>query len=55
MSVIPLGIILYMQLTSPGFLDVLYGNEMGICIMTACLALYLAAFQWGVRLTEIEV
>lgn len=55
MSVIPLGMILYMQLTSPGFLDVLYGNAMGICIMTICLMLYLAAFQWGVRLTEIEV
>lgn len=55
MSVIPLGIILYMQFTSPGFLDVLYGNAVGICVMTVCLLLYLGAFWWGVRLTEIEV
>ena len=55
MSVIPLGIILYMHLTSPGFLDVLYHTGIGICVMTFCLFLYLFAFVWGVRLTEIEV
>lgn len=55
MSFIPLGIILYMQITSPGFLSVLYGNPVGICVMTACLLLYTAAFQWGVRLTQIDV
>ena len=55
MSVIPLGIILYMHLTSPGFLDVLYHTGVGICVMTFCLFLYLFAFVWGVRLTEIEV
>lgn len=55
MSIIPLGIILYMRITSPGFLDVLYDTTAGICIMTFCLALYLFAFFWGVRLTDIEV
>lgn len=55
MSCIPLGIILYMQITSPEFLSVLYGNPVGICVMTACLLLYTAAFQWGVRLTQIDV
>lgn len=55
MSIIPLGIILYMRITSPGFLDVLYDTTAGICVMTFCLALYLFAFFWGVRLTDIEV
>lgn len=55
MSVIPLGIILYMQITSPEFLSVLYGNPVGACVMTICLLLYAAAFQWGVRLTQIDV
>ena len=55
MSIIPLGIILYMRITSPGFLDVLYDTTAGICVMTFCLALYLFAFVWGVRLTDIEV
>ena len=55
MSIIPLGIILYMRITSPGFLDVLYDTTAGVCVMTFCLALYLFAFFWGVRLTDIEV
>ncbi len=55
MSFIPLGIILYMQFTSPEFLSVLYGNPVGIFVMTICLLLYIVAFQWGVRLTQIEV
>lgn len=55
MSVLPLGIILYMQLSSPSFLSVLYGNPVGIGIMTLCLGIYLFAYQWGERLVEIEI
>lgn len=55
MSIIPLGMILYMQITSPGFLSVLYGNVAGVCVMTVCLLVYILAYQWGVRLTDIEV
>lgn len=55
MSVIPLGIIFYMQITSPQLLSVLYGNPAGICIMSGCLGLYLGAYIWGVRIVEIEV
>ena len=35
MSLMPAGIILYLQLTSPGFLEVLYGNAFGVCAMSA--------------------
>ena len=38
MSLMPAGIILYLQLASPGFLDILYGNPFGICAMTVCLS-----------------
>ena len=31
MSLMPVGIILYLQMTSPGFLSVLYGNPFGNC------------------------
>lgn len=55
MSLIPLGIILYMQVSTPDFLAVLYGNLPGICIMTFCLGLYLFAYHWGERLVDIEV
>ncbi len=44
MNVVPLGILLYLKLTSPGYFDMLYGNLPGICIMSACLAVYLFAY-----------
>lgn len=55
MSVVPCGIICYMQITSPGFLDVLYGNMFGIGIMTCCLAGYVGAYYMGQRIVKIEV
>lgn len=55
MSVIPLGIILYLQVTSPEFMQILYNNPVGIGVMTICLVIYAAAYQWGVRLVDIEV
>lgn len=55
MCMIPCGIILYMQLTSPGFLSSLYKNPVGIAVMTVCLFLYAAAFKMGRKITEIEV
>ncbi len=55
MSMMPAGIILYLQLTSPGFLEVLYGNLFGICAMTACLGIYLLSWWMGRRIVDIEV
>ena len=55
MSLMPVGIILYLQLASPGFLDMLYGNPFGVCIMTVCLAVYCTAYWMGKRIVEIEV
>lgn len=55
MSLMPVGIILYMHLTSPGFLDVLYGNWFGIVAMSICLAVYGGAYWLGVKIVDIEV
>lgn len=55
MSVMPCGIIFYLQLASPGFLDGLYGNIFGICFMTICLICYIAAWHMGRRIVDIEV
>lgn len=55
MSLMPAGIILYLKLTSPGFLDVLYGNPFGICAMTVCLGIYAAAYWMGKKIVDIEV
>lgn len=55
MCIIPLGIIVYVDITSPGFLNVLYHNPTGICLMSICLGVYLFAFFLGQRIVEIEV
>lgn len=55
MSLMPAGIILYLQLTSPGFLGVLYGNPFGICAMTICLGIYVGAYWMGRKIVDIEV
>ena len=55
MSVIPLAIILYIQVSFPEFMDVLYGNLFGALVMTVCLGIYLAAWAIGQRIMRIEV
>ena len=55
MTVVPLGIICFVKVTSPGFLDVLYGNPVGMAIMTVCMASYFAAVKMGERILSIEV
>jgi len=55
MSMMPFGIILYMQLTSPGFLQILYGNVFGAVTMSLCLGIYFLAYWMGCRIVDIEV
>lgn len=55
MSLMPAGIILYLQFTSPGFLQVLYGNFFGVCAMTVCLGIYGLSYWMGQRIVDIEV
>ena len=55
MNLVPFGMILYLRIGCPGFLDPLYGNLAGICVMTGVLGLYLLAWHLGKRLFDIEV
>ncbi len=55
MSVIPFFILIYIGMTSPGYFDSLYHSTSGIGIMTACLAAYIVAIVWGMKITAIEV
>ena len=55
MCVIPMGIILYMKLAFPEFMQVLYGNLFGGAVMSMCLGIYLAAWRIGKGIVEIEV
>ena len=55
MDVIPCAIMLYIDLTSPGFFDVLYHTPFGRVIMTGCLAVYAGAILLSEKMMSIEV
>lgn len=55
MSLVPLGVILYIRISFRGFLDCLYGNGFGVCFMSVCLVFYGLAWKLGKKITEIEV
>lgn len=50
MCVVPAGVLVYMKLLSPEFMQVLYGNLPGMLIMTVCLGLYGASVYLGLYL-----
>lgn len=55
MNMIPCAIILYVNISSPGFLTVMYETVLGKGIMTGCLLIYMAGFFMAEKITNIEV
>ena len=55
MSGIPVLIVIYIELTSPGFFGILYTTLIGRMLMTVCLAVYLASCWLADYFLEIEV
>ncbi len=55
MNLIPLGILAYLRLASPGYLDPLYHNIAGILLMTVSLLIYIGAYFLAERMVVIEV
>lgn len=55
MSLVPLGILLYLRLTSPDYMAVFYTTAAGKVMMTGCLVLYMLSWFWGRRITDISV
>lgn len=55
MNIIPIFIIAYVRLSSPGFFDIMYGNIKGIILMTICLVIYIVAYVAGKKIVNIEV
>lgn len=55
MSMIPVFIVLYMELTSPGFFQILYTTVLGRMIMTACFGVYLLSCFAAKKILEIEI
>ncbi len=55
MSVIPFGIIGYLKLTSPDFICNLYGNMLGITVMSICLFMYFVSVIIANKIVDIKV
>lgn len=55
MSLIPILIVLYIDLTSPGFFRIMYTTAAGRCVMSACLAVYGAAVLLARRILNVEI
>ena len=52
MCIVPFFILLYMDITSKGYFDILYHNLPGIIIMTICMAVYIMAYLMAEKITE---
>ena len=55
MTAVPFCLYGYVELTSPGFFDVLYHNLAGVCVMTVCLAVYMGAIALAWKISNIQV
>lgn len=55
MNIIPFGILGYVRLTSGDFLDALYGNLLGITVMSVCLLVYILAVKLAEKIISVEV
>lgn len=55
MCVMPLGILAYISLTSKEFIMPLYGNMIGVSVMTVCLLIYGAMIVLGKKIVNIDV
>lgn len=54
MLLMPFGILLYMQLTNPGYLDFFYTSLAGHLLMTVILFVVLFCFFWTEKIMNIE-
>lgn len=52
---LPLGMLLFLNLSAPGYLSVLYSGLPGRLIMTGCLLTVAAALAWSLRLIEVTM
>ena len=55
MAIIPAGILIYMNLSSPEYMSVLYQTSVGHLLMTGALAAYLAALVLGRKILDVHI
>ena len=55
MSVMPIGILLYMKIGTGEFMAPLYGNMFGVILMSAMLLLYFGMLKLGVFIIQVKM
>ena len=55
MNVIPLGILFFVDITSPGFLGIMYSSSLGRVFMSVCLLLYGGAYLLSGKIVDIRI
>lgn len=55
MNIMPFFLIVYINLTSPGYFDRLYHSLTGAFIMTFCLVIYMGAYLMGVKAASVRI
>lgn len=55
MDLVPIGIILYLQVSSPDFLSGLYGSLIGVIVMSVCLVIYVFAVLFSEKLVDLRI
>ena len=55
MNVIPLGMLLFLQISSWEYIRVLYESILGMSIMTVCLGVYIVALFIAEKIMDIQV
>jgi len=55
MSMIPFFIVLYIDLTSPGFFNIMYSTGIGRILMTLCMIIYIVALVTAKLIMRIEI
>lgn len=54
MSMIPFGIVLYVEITTPGYFDILYGNWQGVIVMSICLGIYIVSYKMAQKIIDFK-
>ncbi|WP_143322193.1 type II secretion system F family protein [Clostridium sp. HBUAS56010] len=55
MNLIPFFIVIYIDLTSPGFFTIMYTTGIGRILMTVCMLIYIISFFFAHKIMEIEI
>ena len=55
MNLVPLGMLLFLQISSRDYIQILYGNPLGVLCMTVCLVVYDIAIMFSEKIMRIQV